>query len=260
MMQWIALTIVLASSNVAPSIVVLGFSDAKLDAESLALLDELLVTGVQTRLPGVRVVSPSDLEAILGIEMAKDALGCEDSTCAAEIGGALGADYLLTGRSGELGDSWFLVLKLIDLDTFEVLERQSTSVSSGQPEGYPGAIESLVEEIRLENHVLGLDANEADELPSLAEGSKKDAPEAMPANVLEQVTPPLPARDSLAKDSLALLVVGAAGLVIAGSLAFDLRADSSKDGTLDGVDFLPVAGYTAGGIAMLWALATEELF
>jgi tetratricopeptide (TPR) repeat protein len=53
----------------------------------------------------------------------KDAMGCDDVACAAEIGGALGAPYLVAGQLTRLGDQAVLSLRLMDTQAPAVLER-----------------------------------------------------------------------------------------------------------------------------------------
>jgi tetratricopeptide (TPR) repeat protein len=71
------------------------------------------------------VLGPADLNAILGVEQLKDAMGCDDVSCAAELGGALGAPFLVAGQLGRLDDQAVLSLRLMDTQAPAVLERSS---------------------------------------------------------------------------------------------------------------------------------------
>ncbi len=51
-----------------------------------------------------RVTTIADLNAMLQAEAAKDLLDCDDVSCAAEIGGAVGADRILAGSIGRIGN------------------------------------------------------------------------------------------------------------------------------------------------------------
>ena len=73
-----------------------------------------------------KVISVTEIQAMLGFEYEKQALGCsEDIICLAEIGGALGVDYLVTGTLGKLNDTFVLNLVIIDIVKAEVLRRFS---------------------------------------------------------------------------------------------------------------------------------------
>jgi len=64
---------------------------------------------------GHEVMSPADIQAIIGLERLKDLVGCEsDSSCLTELGGALGADLIIGGSLGKLGEKYNLTLSLID--------------------------------------------------------------------------------------------------------------------------------------------------
>lgn len=63
---------------------------------------------------GFDVVSSTDIAAALGLERQKQLVGCTDSNCLAEIGGALGVDFMVLSQVGGLDNDTLLVLKLID--------------------------------------------------------------------------------------------------------------------------------------------------
>src|SRR5262245_44085023 len=94
-------------------LVVMPLRFSELPETSVATFNELLADSVR-RLGKHEVISRSDIDAMLGLENIKDQLGCDDVTCAAQLGGALGADLLLAGQAARLGDSIIIVLKLID--------------------------------------------------------------------------------------------------------------------------------------------------
>lgn len=93
---------------------------------------ELLSEVALTEAAGMRrfeVIGRSDVAAILGLEKQKAMLGCaEDSNCLAEIGGALGVQYMVVGSFGKIGSLFRLDLKLVDAKRARVLERFGRSV------------------------------------------------------------------------------------------------------------------------------------
>ncbi len=67
------------------------------------------------RQPGLQVLSPEEVGALLGMERQQQLLGCSDSnSCVTEVAGALGADRMLMGSVAKLGESWLIQLKLFD--------------------------------------------------------------------------------------------------------------------------------------------------
>jgi len=94
-------------------------------------LSEQVVTDVAAT-HRYEVVGQSDVTAMIGFEAQKKLIGCgeQEGSCLAELGGALGARYLLVGTLGKLGNVLRLDLKLIDTTKSMVLRRQGASVAS----------------------------------------------------------------------------------------------------------------------------------
>ncbi len=73
---------------------------------------------------GYDVISQADISAMLGFEKQKQVLGCaEDSSCLAEIGGALGVEFVLSGQVGQIGSRFHLSLQLLDARKSKVVSR-----------------------------------------------------------------------------------------------------------------------------------------
>jgi hypothetical protein len=63
---------------------------------------------------GLDVVTSQDITAVLGLEKQKELLGCSDGSCLAELGGALGADYVVRGNMAVLDTETAVALTLLD--------------------------------------------------------------------------------------------------------------------------------------------------
>jgi hypothetical protein len=64
---------------------------------------------------------------MLGFQKEKAMLGCaEDSACMAEIGGALGTDYVLVGQVASFGTRYRIALSLQDVKKAKVVSRQGS--------------------------------------------------------------------------------------------------------------------------------------
>jgi hypothetical protein len=92
--------------------------------ETAQLLGDALA-GELRRRPGVSVLTRSDVMALLGAERTRQMVGCADSGCIAELGGALGADRVVHGSIGRVGDS--LVVNLSALDPRRAVSAASVS-------------------------------------------------------------------------------------------------------------------------------------
>ncbi|MDF1562306.1 MAG: hypothetical protein P1V51_04640 [Deltaproteobacteria bacterium] len=91
---------------------------------------ELVLADVLSRTDHVRAVMPSEIEALLGLEARKQLMGCEaDTSCLAEIGGALGATYLLRPQVAQVGGTWLIQLALIHTEDARTLARATREAS-----------------------------------------------------------------------------------------------------------------------------------
>ncbi|MEW5741640.1 MAG: FlgO family outer membrane protein [Myxococcota bacterium] len=106
--------LVLMSLGAAPSIAVGDLTRVNVTAELATFAAEHVGQTLGAR--GFKVVTPRDMQAILGLERQKQLLGCADdgTSCAAELAQAIGADLLLTGTIARLGAAVQLDLRLLD--------------------------------------------------------------------------------------------------------------------------------------------------
>lgn len=113
-----------------------------MESEIVTILDDLLTAEIAKH-HEAKVISARDLNALLNVEQMKDALGCDDIACAAEIGGALGTPLLVSGSASRLGGKLIIQLSLIDTDTISVRARAKSSVIDDESE-YANAIRDAV--------------------------------------------------------------------------------------------------------------------
>ncbi len=106
-------TLLLATPAWAESVVVMPLKPMRTDAETVKILDELLLQIMAEHLSW-KITSIGDIYAVLGQAKLKQTLGCEDSSCYVEVAGALGARYLLYGSTSMLGDKVTVSLNLLD--------------------------------------------------------------------------------------------------------------------------------------------------
>ena len=100
-------------------------------AKTAASLTEILTTEL-SRTARFEVTGESELTSMMGFEQKKQLLGCADESCLAELGGALGCDYLLLGAMGKVGNKLRLDLKLADVKKTRIVARDGVTVSSAE--------------------------------------------------------------------------------------------------------------------------------
>ena len=93
------------------------------------------------------VISGDDIRALLGLERQKQLLGChEDSSCMAELGGALGVDEVIDGSLGKLGNTFVLELRRLDTRHSRTLASTNRTVK-GEADALVDAVRSAVHEL-----------------------------------------------------------------------------------------------------------------
>lgn len=135
-----------ALADAVPRAAVMPLKAKRVTREIVRILDDLLVNalGATGRL---RVIGSEEIEAVLAAENIKDQLGCDSISCAAEIGGALNARYVVSGSVGRLGDSVVINLTLFDTEQMAVAARGTQTVADDEnqyAEGMRGAVASLL--------------------------------------------------------------------------------------------------------------------
>jgi hypothetical protein len=93
-----------------------------------------------------KAISSQDIAQMLAYESSKQLLGCDDVSCLAEIGGALGADFLVSGGVSQLGELYVVQLQLTDISKAKVEARVSRE--------HKGAAEELFAEVRAASKML----------------------------------------------------------------------------------------------------------
>lgn len=100
----------------APSVAVFTLQTAGsgVDEKTAQALTGAIVSELRKQGAFSRVVSSSELEALMGFERQKQLLDCNASSCMTEIAGSLGVDFLVVGSIAKLASSWLFNLKLIN--------------------------------------------------------------------------------------------------------------------------------------------------
>ncbi len=126
-----------------PTVVVAGVK-APADFVGAQGLTEELRTQV-ARHGRYRLVTPEETQAVDAELERQLAQGCEDATCVTEIGGSLGAQFVITGRVQRLGSGYNLNVKLVQIET--VAARQAASVRAQDATGFVERMPNLVTDL-----------------------------------------------------------------------------------------------------------------
>lgn len=112
--------------------------------ETAELLGDALAGELRKR-GGVSVLTQSDVAALLGAERTRQMLGCTDSGCIAELGGALGADRVVHGSIGRVGESLVVNLAALDPRRAATVASVSERLRGGGEEAFLDALPALAD-------------------------------------------------------------------------------------------------------------------
>jgi hypothetical protein len=114
-----------------PKLAVMPLAGKGVEERVTATLTDLITIAIAST-KCFEVTSADEIQALLGLERMKDSLGCDNVSCMADIGGALGSDQMLTGNAGRLGDRIVLKLVLFDTKRLKVIRRAVQSLSADE--------------------------------------------------------------------------------------------------------------------------------
>jgi len=117
---------------------------ANVSAADAATLGDLIAERA-ARYPQLEVISSADINTLLGLERVRDAVGCDNVSCAVEIGGALDADLMIAGRTGAFGASRTINLVLFDVRSSKTIARGLETVESVEALG--GAVGRILDKL-----------------------------------------------------------------------------------------------------------------
>jgi hypothetical protein len=110
--------------------------------ETAQLLGDALAGELRKR-KGISVLTQTDVSALLGVEKTRQMLGCTESGCMAEIGGALGADRVIHGSIGKVGGSLMVNLSALDPRRTAAAASVSERLRGGSEEAFLDVLPTL---------------------------------------------------------------------------------------------------------------------
>ncbi len=77
-----------------------------------------------------RVVTERDIRAMIDYEAQAQACGADTASCLAEIGDALGVDFVVSGTVGKLGNIYTMNIRMVDIEQSAVIKRSQRAVTN----------------------------------------------------------------------------------------------------------------------------------
>jgi len=115
------------------AVAVLDLQPRGVDRSVAESLTDIVVKEID-RFQAFSTITKDEIQKLLEHAEQKQAMGCDDTSCLAEIGGALGVDFLVSGGVGRLGGVYMVSLKLIDVRNAKVVSRQEREVRGSEEE------------------------------------------------------------------------------------------------------------------------------
>ncbi|HSI04741.1 MAG TPA: hypothetical protein VLC93_09705 [Myxococcota bacterium] len=119
------------------------------DKATCQLLSNYMLSQMQN-VKKLRTVGSSDMDAVLAADKQKQALGCNDVSCMAEMGGALGVDLVMYGELGVLGSKYNVNVSAIRTSDATVAARASLLVDKTEDalaDKVPSLVQNVVDDI-----------------------------------------------------------------------------------------------------------------
>jgi hypothetical protein len=135
-----------AQTASSESVALLPLEGQRMDPTLVKICSELLTDHLGTYAKR-RLITSSDIQAMLSLEEQKMALACEDqASCIAEIGGALGVDELIRASLSRLGSKLIVSMTRIHVQQAKVLNRATIKIENNE-DLYDDALKSAVLEL-----------------------------------------------------------------------------------------------------------------
>jgi hypothetical protein len=210
-----------APAAAAPSagpmrVIVLDLKGSGVDAAQVEPITGFITVSLSDY-PAFEVMSGADVRAMVEFEGEKQAMGCSDDTsCLAEVAGAMGARLVFFGTLGKVGSSYTMVLNLYDSEVGR---------SAGRTFKRGASLDDMI-------NVVPTAVYETVGPFLQKQGHEVVAPEAAPPPTAAPAAAAQPEASAGGSPMAILLPVGALGLgaaFIGGGVAWDLLVPYSRD-------------------------------
>ncbi len=138
----------LAAAPASPRVALMPLSGGEGVTEKTAETVTDAVAAELRRIGGYQLITGREISALLSVERQKALLGCQDTSCMAEVAGALDVDQIIVGSVARLGESWLLQLQRVDAHKATTLSHSNRRRKGG--------VDALLDELpQLAREVMG---------------------------------------------------------------------------------------------------------
>lgn len=105
------------------SVLVLDLAATDVPQGTQRLLSSLLTDSVGRA--GLKTLAQEEMRRVIELESEKAAMGCETTSCLAEMASAMGVDYVVFGDVGKLGNAFIVTMRLYDSKKNDTISRET---------------------------------------------------------------------------------------------------------------------------------------
>jgi TolB-like protein len=105
------------------SVLVLDLAATDVPQGTQRLLSSLLADSVGRS--GLKTLAQEEMRRVIELESDKAAMGCDTTSCLAEMASAMGVDYVVFGDVGKLGNAFIVTLRLYDSKKNDTISRET---------------------------------------------------------------------------------------------------------------------------------------
>ncbi len=127
-------------------VAVYEITGSDVDKKHLALITDSIIAEIR-KLEKVSAIGMNEIQALLTMEQSKQMMGCSDESCLLEIASALGADFIILGSLGKVGEESVFSLKRVDMRTGKAEHTFTKRMKGGAGEELLDSVGKAVETI-----------------------------------------------------------------------------------------------------------------
>jgi hypothetical protein len=145
-LAWLQLSLLAAPS--APRLAVMAIKPEGGTSSTVAeAVTQAVVSEVRRQGKGYSVIGWGEIKALVAMEHDKQQLGCDQVSCLAEIGGAIGAASIITGTLTRIGNLYLLALRRVDVRHAQILKEGTERIGSANEADLLDAVTRAVHQL-----------------------------------------------------------------------------------------------------------------
>jgi len=128
-----------------------------IEEEVVGIITNMVSAELSNYEDSFEIITNSDMRQMVALEAEKQSMGCSnDSSCLAELAGAMGARFVMFGEVGKLGKNIIITFNLFDSQEAKAAGRAIVTINSLDvvPEKVPPAIAKLVKKYATKNEAV----------------------------------------------------------------------------------------------------------